>query len=36
MRTVGKSNLQLAEDCLKLSMGLVTAENSDPDLRRAA
>nr|CAB3256605.1 importin-4-like [Phallusia mammillata] len=36
MRTVGKSNMQLAEDCLKLSMNLVTTDNSDPDLRRAA
>jgi len=36
MRTAGKANMQLAEDCLKLAMTLINSNNSDPDRKRAA
>lgn len=36
VRTLGKTHMQLSEDCLKLGMSLIENEISDPDIRRTA
>ncbi|XP_076807877.1 importin-4-like isoform X2 [Clavelina lepadiformis] len=36
VRTLGKSNIQLAEDSMKLGLELIGLDKTDPDLRRTA
>ena len=36
VRTLGKTHMQLSEDCLKLGMNLIETEITDPDIRRTA
>jgi hypothetical protein len=36
VRTLGKTHMQLSEDCLKLGMTLIEQKISDPDIRRTA
>ena len=36
VRTLGKTHMQLSEDCLKLGMNLIETEITDPDIKRTA